>query len=142
MTTIHDRGEGTEVFDTSVGAGTEEDVIHFRTYERLACFKLHIIKGFFEASIARGRNVFRDADTHTWVGAIGDTGFDVGSIKGEFLIKHGIIATLQGLPICHSLVPGFTFGGELPTLQISKGGLIRSDKATTGSHLNREVTER
>ena len=141
LTALYDGGEGTEVFDASVGAGTEENVIHLCANEFLAWFEAHIIEGFLKAGIASSRDTFRDADTHSRVGAIGDTGFDVGGIEGEFLIKHGVRAALQRLPIRHRLVPVFTLGGKLPTLQISKGGLIRGDKATTGSHLDREVTE-
>ena len=103
------------------------------------------MKGFFKASgrpFDRLRDRFRDADTHARVGAIGDTRFYVSSVEEEFLIKHSIVAALQGLPIGNSLIPSLTLWGILPTLQIIKSGLVRGDEAATGSHLDREVTER
>ena len=89
-----------------------------------------------------GRNRLCDTDAHAGIRSVSDTRLDVGGIKGQFLVEDGIIAALQGLPFCHSLLPGLTLGRIFLTFYIIKGGLVGRDKTAAGSHLYREIAER
>ena len=48
LTSFHQRGEGAEILDTSVGTGPEEDIIHLRTEQFLSGLETHIVKSFQE----------------------------------------------------------------------------------------------
>ena len=117
------------------------------TLEFLAWLETHVVEALLETSLLFLRNLierwdaFGDADTHTWVGTIGDAWFDILGVESQLLVEDSIIATLQGLPVSHSLVPLFTLRCIFTTLDVLECCLIRSYETTTGTHLNREVTE-
>ena len=145
---LYQGGKGAEVFNTSVSACTQEDIVDGMTQQFFTGFKPHIAERLQEASLSRlwygveHWHTFGDADTHAGIGAVGDTRLDVGSIEGEFLVEYGIIPTLQRLPVSHGLVPFLTLRGILPTFYIIKGNLIGSHKAAAGTHLYGEIAER
>ena len=87
------------------------------------------------------RNRLCDTDAHTGIRSVSDAWLDVSSIKDQFLVEDGIIATLQGLPFCHSLIPGLTLRCIFLTFYIIKGGLVGCYEAATGTHLYREIAE-
>ena len=117
------------------------------TFEFLTRLEAHIVKALLETSLfflrnlVKSRNILCDTDTHTRVGTICNTRFDIHSIESQFLIEYSVIATLQGFPISHSLIPIFTLRSIFATLDVLKSCLIRSHETTTSTHLDREVTE-
>ena len=117
------------------------------TLEFLAWLEAHVVEALLETSLLFLRNLIEswdipgNADTHTWVGTIGDTWFDILCLESQLFVEYSIIATLQGLPVSHSLVPLFTLRCIFTTLDVLECCLIRSYETTTGTHLDREVTE-
>ena len=117
------------------------------TEELLARLKSHVGKRLLERCLTslvyliECRNGLGNADTHTRICAVSDTRLYVGSIKHEFLVEHGIIATLQSLPVSHSLVPILALRSILATLDIFECCLVGSYKSATRTHLDREVAE-
>ena len=117
------------------------------TLEFLAWLEAHVVQALLETSLLFLWNLierwdaFGDADTHTWVGTVGDAWFDILCLESQLLVEYSIIATLQGLPVSHSLVPLFTLRCIFATLDILECCLIRSYETTTGTHLDREVAE-
>ena len=87
MTALNQMGKRTEILDTSVGASTQEHIIHLGTQQLLSSLKLHIVQGLLKASfgcfslLGISGNILSNTDTHTWVGTIGNTGLDISSIK-------------------------------------------------------------
>ena len=147
MASLHDRGKCTEVFNTSVGAGTKEYIVNLMTEKLLARLKSHVCKRLLERSLTslvyliECRNGLSNADTHTRIGAVSDARLYVGSIKHEFLVEHGIVATLQSLPVSHGLVPILALRSIFATLDIFECCLVGSYKSATRTHLDREIAE-
>ena len=100
------------------------------------------MKGFLEVRIALRRNTLRDADTHTRIRSISNSRFDIFGTEYQFFIKYSVVTTLECFPIGHRLIPSIAFRCILSTFQILKGCLVGSNKTTSGSHLDREVTKR
>ena len=139
--------ESTEVFNTTVGTCAQEYIIDRMTLEFLAWLEAHVVQALLETSLLFLWNLierwdaFGDADTHTWVGTVGDAWFDILCLESQLLVEYSVIATLQGLPVSHSLVPLFTLRCIFTTLDVLECCLIRSYETTTGTHLDGEVAE-
>ena len=139
--------ESTEVFDTTIGTCAQEYIIDRMTLQFFAWLEAHIVQALLETSLLFLRNLIKswdilcDTDTHTWVGTVGDAWFDILCLESQLLVEDSVIATLQGLPVSHSLVPLFTLRCIFTTLDVLECGLIRSYETTTGTHLDREVAE-
>jgi len=117
------------------------------TLQFLAWLEAHVVQALLETSLLflwnliESWDAFGDTDTHTRVGTVSDTWFDILCLESQLLVEYSVIATLQGLPVSHSLVPLFTLRRIFTTLDVFECGLIRSHEATTGTHLDREVAE-
>ena len=117
------------------------------TLQFLAWLEAHIVETLLETSLLFLWNLierwdaFGNADTHTRVGTVGDAWFDILCLESQLLVEDCVIATLQGLPVSHSLVPLFTLRCIFTALDVLECGLIRSYETTTGTHLDREVAE-
>ena len=66
------------------------------------------------------RYTFRNADAHTRIRPVCDTGFNFCRIEGQFFVEHGIFPTLQGLPIATALSQASPFGAYSRPLMYSK----------------------
>ena len=117
------------------------------TLEFLAWLEAHVVEALLEASLLflwnliESWDAFGNADTHTRIGTVGDTWFDILCLESQLLVEDSVIATLQGLPVSYSLVPLFTLRCIFTSLDVLECGLIRSYETTTGTHLDREVAE-
>ena len=112
------------------------------TDELFAGSEAHVVERLEERSLTslvdlveRG-DCLGDTDTHSGVCAVGDTRLDVGSVEVEFLVEHGVITALEGLPVFHCLVPSLALRSELATLDIFECCLVGSDKSSTRTHLD------
>ena len=139
--------EGTEVLYTSVCAGTKEYVVNLMTKQFVAWLEAHVVKALQEAGlsvlvyIVKCRYGLCYSYAHSGVGSVSDAWLYILAVEVEFLVKYGVITTLQCLPVFHSLVPFGTFWGILPTLDVLECGFIGSDEATTCSHFYGQVAE-
>ena len=117
------------------------------TLQFLAWLEAHVVEALLETSLLflwnliESWDILCDTDTHTWVSTVSDTWFDILGLESQLLVEDSIIATLQGLPVSHSLVPLFTLRCIFTTLDVLECCLIRSYETTTGTHLDREVAE-
>ena len=117
------------------------------TLEFLAWLEAHVVEALLETSLLflwnliESWDILCNADTHTWVGTVSDTWFDILCIESQLLVEDSVIATLQGLPVSYSLVPLFTLRCIFTTLDVLECCFIRSYETTTSTHLNREITE-
>ena len=99
--------------------------------------ELHIIQHGLELrtlslrDTLHSRNTLVNGNTGTGVCSVGDTGLDILGTVGYFLIEDSIIIALQFLPLLNSLIPSLTLRCVLATLQVSKGGLVGSNKTGT-----------
>ena len=82
-----------------------------------------------------------DPHSHTRISSICYHRFDIGSIKQDLFVKHGIIAALQRLPIGNRLVPIFAARSIFTSFEISKCCFVRSDHTTTGPHFDRQIAQ-
>ena len=82
-----------------------------------------------------------DTHTHARIGSISHHRLDIGSIKPDFFIEDGIIATLQRLPVSDSLLPFFTYRSIFTSFQIGKSRFVGGDHTATRTHLDRKVTQ-
>ena len=147
LTSFHNRCKGTEVFNTSVGASTKENIVNRLAQQLFTWFKSHIPQRLAKRCLGGlshtfcGRNSLSDTHAHTGIGSVGNHRFDISSIVAYLLIKDSILIALECLPIGQRLLPLFTLGCIFTAFDVSKGGFIRSHHPTTGTHLNREVAE-
>ena len=82
-----------------------------------------------------------DSHTHTRIRSVGNHRFNISRFETDFFIKHGIIITLQCLPISQGLVPCFALRSTFTSFDIFKSHLIRSNHTTTCTHFNRKVAK-
>ena len=82
-----------------------------------------------------------DTHAHTWVGSVGQHRLDIGCIKQDFFIKHGVITALQRFPISDGFIPFFTHRSVFTSLEISKGCFVGSDHPSACSHFDRQVAQ-
>ena len=85
--------------------------------------------------------MLRDAHAHTRIGAVGNHRLDISGIKAHLLIEDGILLTFQRFPICQRLVPFFPFRSVLTSLDVCKGGFVRSHHTAARTHLYTEITQ-
>ena len=78
-------------------------------------------------------------NTLAGVGAPGDEGFELVSVDEDFLVEDGTFVGGQALPVLDCLVPLFTLGCVLATLDVLEGDLVGGDHAGACARLNGHV---
>ena len=132
-------GEGAEVLDAPVRAGTQEYIIDGVAQQRLSRCQSHVVHGL-PGRVGGDDAVYRH--THAGVGPVGDHRSNVGGIEDQFAVEDGVLAAAQGLPVGDGLVPVCALGGVLAALEVGEGRFVGGDESAARTHLDGEVAQR
>ena len=148
---LNNLGRGPQILDTSVGARSDENLVHGDLLHGGTRGKTHVFQSPLAGGlpalvlkVIRARNNAVDRDHILGRGTPGDGGDDVLGIQEDIDVVLGVRIGLQGRPEIDRLLPLGTavLGSKGTALQVFKGDLVRCDHACTGTALNRHVAHR
>mmetsp|Transcript_3834 Transcript_3834/g.8867 ORF Transcript_3834/g.8867 Transcript_3834/m.8867 type:complete len:264 (+) Transcript_3834:1075-1866(+) len=135
-----------DIFDTTVGTGTNECLVDLNALEGLVALETDVVQGSLHGRLAGivaglfgirdeavdGCNVLRR-------GSPGDRGSNVFGLDLNDLVVNGILVGTEALPVFASLFPIVIGRRHGASLQVCKSCLVRCDESGSGTGLDRHV---
>ena len=146
---VHDAGGFAEVFDSAVGAATDEDSVDADVGDAGAGFESHVVESGLNVvwvvdigAVEFGDGAV-DADDHAGAGAPADDGFHLFDVDGDGFVEDGVLVGVEGFPVIES---GFEFGafgskGSVFGGDVVEGGLVGGDEAAACAAFDGHITD-
>ena len=141
-------GSVAHVFDTAVGAGTDEHLVDVDVVQGLAWLKAHVGQRPFDGATFVGvlflvgvGNLPVHAQHHFGGGAPGDLRHDARRVEIDVHVEFGVRVGVQRLPVGDRMVPFDASRGQRPAFDIVDRLLVHSDQAGARAGLDGHVAD-
>ena len=145
---LDDLGGGAQIFDTGVGAGPDENLVHLDILHGRAGRQTHVLEGTLAGKLAvlvlevvGARNHAGDRDDILGRSTPGDGGDDVFTLEQDRGVVVSTFVGRQAGPVVDSLLPlcAVGLGRQGAALEVVEGDLIRCDHASTRTRLDGHI---
>ena len=143
----HDLGRLAQIRQARVGAGPDEDAIHWQASKLLSCLQTHIGQrtldgaALFCGHVGRVGRASIDIDHLRGVRAPCDLRLQAIAIDRDLALEDGVFIAGQGAPMGERAIPHGVLGRPGATMQPVVGLVVGRHEAAPGAHLDGEIAQ-